>query len=389
MKKLLIEIVSIFVVFVLIMSSNISVFAATQSQLNTQKSELNEQIEDAKEELNNIKTEKSQTLQEVEDLIVEISGYESQSTKLKSEVSSLQKEIEDTQKQIDEKQKEYEEQSELLDQRMIAVYENGQTSYLDFILSSNSLVEFISNYYLAAEIASCDTDLIDSIEKTKNEIQDQKTSLETKKTDVSSKLKDVETVNTKLKASQTQKNAKVAALTESEKQTQSDLEQFEQDKRDIEVELRRIAEANKNKNTNVITAPSASGYTFPIAGKTKANITCGWYGYSGHTGVDVAISAGTPVLAVKDGTVITSKALVTSSGAYRSYGEYIVIDHHDGTMTLYAHMQSGSRRVQAGDSVKRGQQIGNVGTTGNSTGNHLHFEVRVNGSPVNPVPYLP
>ena len=67
----------------------------------------------------------------------------------------------------------------------------------------------------------------------------------------------------------------------------------------------------------------------------------------------------------------------------------MVINHHDGTMTLYAHMLSGSRKVSTGQSVSQGQAIGTVGSTGNSTGTHLHFEVRINGSPVNPLPYLP
>ena len=77
------------------------------------------------------------------------------------------------------------------------------------------------------------------------------------------------------------------------------------------------------------------------------------------------------------------------NGKYVSYGEYIIIDHGDGTMTLYAHMLAGSRTVSAGQKVSQGQQIGKVGSTGNSTGNHLHFEVFANGSRTNPTQYLP
>ena len=113
-------------------------------------------------------------------------------------------------------------------------------------------------------------------------------------------------------------------------------------------------------------------------------------GYANHTGVDFSGPgiSGKPVLAAKSGTVVTSTALKNSNGTYRSYGEYIVINHHDGTMTLYAHGAPGSRLVSAGQKVSQGQQIMSVGTTGNSTGYHLHFEVRVNGVPVNPAPYL-
>ena len=77
------------------------------------------------------------------------------------------------------------------------------------------------------------------------------------------------------------------------------------------------------------------------------------------------------------------------NGKYYSYGEYVIINHHDGTMTLYAHMLAGSRKVSQGQEVSQGQVLGTVGSTGNSTGPHLHFEVRVGGVPVNPINYLP
>ena len=181
----------------------------------------------------------------------------------------------------------------------------------------------------------------------------------------------------------------------------STFEDFEKEviklKGEIQAELARIAaEEEKNRQQNggatIITGnPSSSGYIFPVAGLSKANIRNKSYpSYAGHTGVDVNINVtGKSVVAVKDGTVVTSTALKNSNGSYRSYGEYVVINHHDGTMTLYAHMLAGSRRVSAGQTVKQGQVIGTVGSTGNSSGTHLHFEVRVNGRPVNPLPYLP
>ena len=163
---------------------------------------------------------------------------------------------------------------------------------------------------------------------------------------------------------------------------------MEEDKRQI---TRQLAKFASSSGSITPVAPSAAGYISPLAGKTKANITTGFYGYKGHTGADFACSGGTPILAVKAGTVIISTALRRADGSYRSYGEYVAIDHHDGTITFYAHMLSGSRTVSPGDVVVQGQQIGQVGSTGNSTGPHLHFEVRVGASatPVNPSQYLP
>lgn len=143
---------------------------------------------------------------------------------------------------------------------------------------------------------------------------------------------------------------------------------------------------------------SSSGYISPIAGVTLDPNKLVYPSYPGHTGLDInqgntgIVVNGVDVVAVKAGTVVTSTALRNPNGSYRSYGEYVVIDHHDGTFTLYAHMQSGSRTVAEGTEVTQGQIIGKVGSTGNSTGPHLHFEVRVgtnsSRNTVNPIPYL-
>ena len=144
--------------------------------------------------------------------------------------------------------------------------------------------------------------------------------------------------------------------------------------------IKKIAEeeAKRNKNNtsnNITTKPSASGYIFPVRGLSKANINNKNYpSYAGHTGVDVKIGVtGKDVVAVKAGTVVISTAKINSEGNYFSYGEYVVISHGDGTMTLYGHMLANSRKVKVGDKVSQGQTIGTVGSTGNSSGTHLHF----------------
>lgn len=145
---------------------------------------------------------------------------------------------------------------------------------------------------------------------------------------------------------------------------------------------------------DTMTDVSSYGFIHPVLAQYSA-ITTGLYYSDGdyHGAVDFGSANinGSPVLAVKDGTVIVSQALKSGS-SYYSYGEYVIIDHHDGTYTLYAHMQPDSRLVNVGDEVKQGQQIGVVGTTGNSTGPHLHFEVRTGSGGYNnrtdPRPYL-
>ena len=392
MKKIGLKILGILITAIILLQYNV-VIGATKSELNASSSETDQKIEEAKEELENISAEKSETLQQVEELITQISSYQSEIDDLDTKLSEINTQIESAQDKINEKQENYDEQQELLEKRLVATYEAGETSYLDVLLSSSSLTDLISNYYLISEITESDMELMEKIEKEKQEIETAKQELETNKKELDSTRAQKQQKTTELQNAKTQKDNYVAQLNEDEKNTQAELEQFEQDKRDIQAQLAEIARkeavsSGGSNGSNIANNPSSSGYIRPIVGY---GITCGWMGYSGHTGVDFSGSgiAGKPILAAKAGTVVTSTALKYSNGNYRSYGEYIVINHHDGTMTLYAHGAPGSRLVSAGQSVSQGQQIMSVGTTGNSSGYHLHFEVRVNGRPVNPAPYLP
>ena len=390
MKKIILKLIAIIIITIICLQYN--VLAASKSELSADSKETQQKIDDAKEELEGIKTEKSETLQQVEELMSEISQKQNEIDDLDSEIADLNSQIQDAQNKLNEKQENYDKQEKLLEERLVATYEAGETSYLDVLLSSDSLTDLISNYYLISEITENDLNLMDKIKKEQEEIENAKTTLENSKKELDNSKSEKQAKATQLQETKNQKDAYVAQLNEDEKNTQAQLEQFEQDKRNIQAQLAEIArkEAEQMASSgasNVSNNPSSSGYIKPVAGYS---ITTGWYGYAGHTGVDFSGAgiSGKPVLAVKDGTVVTSTALKNSNGSYRSYGEYIVINHHDGTMTLYAHGAPGSRRVSAGQSVKQGQQIMSVGTTGNSTGYHLHFEVRVNGRPVNPAPYL-
>ena len=253
------------------------------------------------------------------------------------------------------------------------------------------LKDFLSKYYYAEALMNADKEFMQKVTDEKKEIEATKAELEKNKSALDDALSQQRIKQNSLERLKNEKQTYVAQLTAEEKENQQEIEKFEEDKRKIQAELKRIAEEEAKKNTtNISQKPSASGYIFPVQGLSKSNINNKTYpSYKGHTGVDVNIGvSGKSVVAVKDGTVVISEARI-SNGKYYSYGEYIVISHGDGTMTLYAHMLANSRKVKVRDKVKQGQVIGTVGSTGNSTGTHLHFEVRVGGSPVNPLPYLP
>ncbi len=395
MKKLGLKVIGVVIIAVVLLHSSM-VFSATKSQLNSSNAETDKKINQAKEELEDIKTEKSETLKQVEELIGQISEYENQIKVLEEGIEELNEKIEKEEENLNKVQEDYTKQEELLEARLVATYEAGETSYLDFILSSESITDLISNYYLVTEIATSDSELLEKIQKQKEEIEEAKKTLEGSKQELATSKASKESVSAQLQASKKQKSAQVSKLNEEEKQTQAELEQFEADKRDIQAELAQIAQQEKqnspssNNNNSSVGSISSSGFVFPVAGLSKANINNKNYpSYAGHTGVDVNINVkGKTIVAAQAGTVQRSRAYI-ENGKYYSYGECIVINHGGGIATLYAHGSPGSRRVSVGQTVQQGQAIMTVGTTGNSSGEHLHFEVLKNGYPVNPLPYLP
>jgi len=410
MKKTLAKMLGILIIMVLI-TQNITVFAASKSDLQNEQSEIDDEIEKLKKEQEEIERNKSAAMKSVEDLIEKISDTQSEIDQLQTKVNDLQVQIEQKEKDIQQKQEEYTKQEELLDARLIAMYESGETSYLDVLLTSSSMTDFLAKYYAASELIEYDKELIRSTKEQKAQIEAEKAEIEANKKEIDASLAEQEAKASELNSLKNDKENQVEKLTEDEKEAQKELEKFEADKREIEAKLKKIAEeeAKKANYQNISATPSASGYISPIPGTSSRSITCGFYGYKGHGGVDFAGHYGEAVVAVKAGTVVTSTARSGSIknydlngkyiGSYSSYGEYIIINHHDGTMTLYAHGLPGSRLVKEGDKVKQGQQIMRVGNTGNvkprpsssnpKGGAHLHFEVRVNGSRVNPTPYLP
>ena len=420
MRKKIISILVFIIISTLILTNNLYVFAASTSSLKSNISEIDNNIQNKKHQLDAVESEKKQVLTEVEDLIYKISDYEGQISELNTELSTLENKIKESQERLEKEEQNYKEQDEAMQERITVMYEKGETTFLDMLLGSNDLMDFISNYYLASLITEADNERLEEIERKKNEIAIAKEALETDKQKLEQTKKNKEAAQTALSQTKAIKDKKVSELSSEEKELQAELEKFEAEKKAIEAELKRIAEeearraaeaaAKSGSNTTYVTvSPSSCGYISPIPGTTRNSITCGFYGYSGHGGVDFGGHYGEKVVAVKAGTVEISRTSYGSIpnydlngnyiGSYSSYGEYIVINHHDGTMTLYAHGKPGSRLVSSGQSVSQGQQIMTVGNTGNvlprpsssspRNGAHLHFEVRVNGSRVNPYNYLP
>ena len=352
-----------------------NVYALTQEELENQKVDIENKINQANTEIAGIKEEMTQTLEQINRLNVQIKEQEDEIEENKIELEKVNKEVEAKKIELEEAQANYDKQKKILEKRLISMYEASKTTYLDVLVGSNDFSDFLSKYYLLKEIAKYDKEIIGNLDKAEKVVENENSKLEEKQDETKRFQERLETKQKTIDFLIKDKNNLIGTLSAEELEVQNELEQFEQDKKQIEEELKEIARRNAIKYS---LNPSESGYISPLLGKTRVNITTGYYGYSGHTGVDFAIASGTEVMAVKSGTVVISNALKNANGKYRSYGEYVAIDHHDGTITLYAHGLPNSRKVQVNDEVVAGQVIMLSGSTGNSTGPHLHFEVRVN-----------
>ena len=400
MKKIFLKMLGIILVAIFFLQSNMVIAASSLSDVN-------KQIEEKEEEIDGIQEEKSETMSEVEELTLQISEYQNQIDELDSKIDDLNSQISEAESKLNEAQAEYDKQEELLEARLVVAYEEGETSYLDVLLASESITDFISNYYLVTELATSDAELLENIQKQKEEIEKAKTDLENSKRELDTSKAEKQSITTQLEQTKSEKNAKVSQLTQDEQTIQAQIDELAEANKSLDAQIlkkqKEIEEQLKKQqqqkpsggssNGGTSTgggAVSSSGFIYPVpSGYTR--ITTGVTYSSGqyHGAVDFGSGGinGQPVYAVADGIVVTAQNLTSS------YGTYVIIAHYNGLYTLYAHGQRGSLRVSEGQSVSQGQQIMNVGSTGNSTGPHLHFEVRTSPGTYscrqNPMKYLP
>ena len=271
-------------------------------------------------------------------------------------------------------------------------YKTGETKYLDVLLNSDSLTSFLSNYFMLEKMTENDIALIEKVKNTKEQIKNSKLVLEQNKQEVEEIKEKQELKKQELNNTKEQKNQKLDQLSSEEKSIQQNIDLMREEDKKIMNAIRDAEKTNNNASNGKEPTTNPGGYICPVP-TAYSTITTGLYygppSNAYHGAVDFGSHGinGQPVYAVKSGTVTLTQAL------NYSYGNYVIINHHDGTYTLYAHGQAGSICVSQGQKVEQGQQIMRVGSTGNSSGPHLHFEVRVApggyNNRVNPMNYLP
>ncbi len=366
---------------------------ATESTDNgTTDASVDKAREDAKEAKKNKKAaqeilDKLETAKDsIEDYIVQL---DIELTKLQVEISRLERSQKELEKSIKETQKDLElakgaqeEQYEAMKQRIQMVYESGNKGYLDVLLTATSMTDMINKTEYVSQVSFYDYNVLKRLKKAKEQVANMKQKLD----------KDLET-NATLQKDVNEQKAMMEALVQ-EKSLQ--VQEYEASIKVQEDEVAKYAAAQAEAESIIAAAEAAASssatstytggvFTWPAPGNTRITSYFGGReaptagASSNHKGIDIACNTGDPIVAAAAGTVIVSTYNYAE-------GNYICIDHGGGVVTVYMH--NSALLVAVGEAVVAGQQIAQAGSTGYSTGPHLHFGVRVDGTYVDPLSYL-
>lgn len=311
---------------------------------------------------------------QIDVLNAEIGQVQKDINALDQRIAAIRSRVRASQARIDETQSKIDKIEDIATAQAVALYESGGTNELDALLGSESLSELDSRLGMLGIAAKENTGALVKYGRLRQEIQAQHQALFDIETDLSSQLKDRSNLSAELS------NHRIELATDLEKlngrlHEERDEEDGLAAKAD-QLRDRIIAEQAKRSVSSLGT--SAQGFIWPLNGPINSPYGPRWGSF--HPGIDIGGYTGEPIVAAKDGVVIMA-------GPYSGYGNATIIDHGGGIATLYGHQSR--LGVSTGQHVHQGDVIGYVGCTGYCTGPHLHFEVRVNGEHVNPMPYLP
>ncbi len=352
-----------------------------QLELEDKREELKDKIGKTNVKLEYVKGELSETmikLQEAEDKVL---AFEQEMQLQQVQIDSLQASINEATSMLNTTSQDYNTKKEILANRLVAMYEGGETQYLDVLLNSKSITDFISRYYFIEEMTNYDNELINDVKNKKETIETIQNQLEEQQKQIREIKAQNEQTAIVLSNMQTIQSNYVNKLSEDEKKLQEEITAYKIDQAKIEAQILN--------STNMIVDIQYTGgeMLWPVASSgtvITSNFGIREHPIQGvvkqHTGLDIGgVPTGTPVVAALDG-------VVAYAGWLGGYGNCVMINHGNGVITLYGH--GNKVLTSVGRKIKQGETIMEVGSTGNSTGPHLHFEVRINGEYTNPLNYV-
>ncbi|MCX5725952.1 MAG: peptidoglycan DD-metalloendopeptidase family protein [Candidatus Saganbacteria bacterium] len=340
--------------------------------------EIKIELERERQKLKATRQKEQEALGKLYNVNKELSLIESDLANTREKLSDNKKRIEDLSSRIKEADGSLAKKSQALKKRIAEAYKSGDANYLEILFASRSIADFINRSYYLERIISSDVELIKGIVIDKAVADDIRSELKGKTGELQVLTKVVSEKKEVAEDKATVQKRLYSSLAARRKEYERKVAELESSSRDLEHLIRAKTRAK------AAPAKATGGLLWPV----NARIVSGfgyrrhpiWGGRHFHTGIDLGASYGTPIGAADGGEIILS-------GWWDGYGKAVVIDHGSNTTTVYGHM---SRiYVEKGDMVAKGQVIGLIGSTGYSTGPHLHFEVRKSGSPVDPLGFLP
>ncbi|TJY42043.1 hypothetical protein E5161_12365 [Cohnella pontilimi] len=368
-----------------------------QGKAATQLDKINKQIKDLQNEMNRkaqlkknaeksvkvLTGKKEATKEEIDALMSQIDKVGKDLMQTENKISDTEQKLQQTGLELEEAMKREEETGNQLDTRLQVMYKNGAVSYMDVLLSSTSFGDFLTRFDAMESITIQTRDVLNEKKAARELVAKKQQEVADELMKVKALYEQMADQKADLESKENAKEKMVAKLNAQIVESEDISDEAEKELMDMAKKMAKL-QAEKNKAKTYYTGgklavplhtsyrlSSPFGYRIhPITGAKKL-----------HTGLDMAAPQGTPIYAAESGVVLVAQW-------WSGYGNCIIINHGGGLWTLYGHIKNGGILVEKGQTVKRGEKIALVGSTGNSTGPHLHFEVRKNETPVDPAPYL-
>ena len=398
-------------------------------RIKQQEVAANKKLSDAEKLTNALKVQKTQEVKNMDLLLKEIKEQGVKLNELNKQLNNVELILLDTGEQLEDAGDRVTLRDQVLKSRLRLMYMNGTVSYLDVLFSATNFSDFLDRFFILKNIVAQDKEVLEANKKDRalvvikqKEVEDQlaavkslsavavdvkqKLSLEEKQKEVvikalSVKATEVEEINdeaeqeiialAKQRSELNRKKAEAEAKARAKAQAEARAKAEAKARAEAKAKGKAVPKLNSGANSPIVVTPAlvygGGKLSWPVPGMNKINSAFGnridpiKKINKLHKGIDIPAPSGATIVAAESGIVLISSWV---SG----YGNTIVIDHGSGLWTWYAHIKEGGLKVNEGKSVKRNQKIAEVGMTGDSTGNHLHFEVRLNEVAVNPLSYL-
>ena len=355
-------------------------YGSTLQELQRQQRQIQQEMAEQQKIWSQKNNESQRIMEKLQALEQEIQAKEREISRLDGELAAAQARVQEVAEDLARAEAAQEARMGLFRKRLKEIYLVGRVNYLEVLLQATSLEDFLVRMELLSKIAQNDIKLIQEIKAERERIAAQKARLEAERDKVAQLRRQVDQERVMLASRREDHSRLLAQVEEEKKQVESVLAEMEALASQIAAKIR----AEQAKSNRPLPSGSTKGMLWHVPGYYYVSSPFGWRIHplfnirSFHNGIDIPAPTGTEVVAPLDGRII-------STGWLGGYGNHISIDHGGGLSTLYAHLSS--ILVREGQEVKKGQVIGRIGSTGWSTGPHLHFTVMINGEPVNPMNY--